>query len=581
MSDYVKCFSPRRLVILLAIFLVWSLVVIVRLIQFQAFKHSQYSSLAIKLNQEPINITARRGDIYDNQMGVLAASVMMRDVIADPRHVKDLYNASEKLATILAIDPKAFSLQMKNPANRKRLVVKERVDLKTANQVKDLKIQGIYFADRAVRVYPSGSLASHVLGFINMAGDGVAGLEKRYNKEMFGKNGQSIIEVDALGRSYDEYNPVPSEPGSSLVLSIDRDIQRSAEIELLEGIRKAHARAGVAIVMESETGRILALASYPDFDCNEYGRFAQESWRNLAVQQHYEPGSTFKAIILAAALNENATNLDEVIDCHNGSMMIAGQTIHDHEAHRALTVRQIIEKSSNIGAAQLGMRLGYEKLMHYIHRFGFGAKTGVDLPAETIGLVRTRNSKHWSARSIASISFGQKIAATPIQLVTAINAIANGGCRARPSLVDRIVDFDGSVVYLNVPAREQIISAQTAKLVASALAGVIENGTGPKAALEGYRAAGKTGTAQKADGKRLSKTKYLASFVGFAPLPDTRVTVLVQIDDPETSHYGGEVAAPVFQKIAQHALLKLRVPQNKILLIPKSRSAGGGSSPLD
>jgi cell division protein FtsI (penicillin-binding protein 3) len=309
----------------------------------------------------------------------------------------------------------------------------------------------------------------------------------------------------------------------------------------------------------------------PDFNGNTYNEYAAETWRNRAVSDMFEPGSTFKVVVASAALEAGLTRPDEAIDCQMGSITIGGHVFHDHKPYGLLTFPQILENSSNIGAAKLGLRLGEERLYETLRTFGFGAKTRIDLPGEIIGLVRDWH--RWSKLSVPAISFGQEVGVTPLQMLVAINSIANGGFRVRPTLVDRVIDSSGGLVRARTLERTRIISIETAGAVREAFEGVVLRGTGKAAQLEGYRAAGKTGTAQKIIDGHYSRSRYVASFIGFAPLPRPRLSISVLLDEPHGKIYGGEVAAPIFQKIMQEALLQLRVPPDKTLPLPKLNPA--------
>jgi len=334
-------------------------------------------------------------------------------------------------------------------------------------------------------------------------------------------------------------------------------------------VESTRAAGGTAIVMESDSGRILALANYPGFNSNAYNEYPQELHRNRAVTDYFEPGSTFKVVVAAAALEQGLTRPDELIDCQMGALRIGRHVFHDHKPYGYLTFTQVLENSSNIGAAKLGLRLGDQRLHEALLHFGFGAKTGIDLPGEIPGLVR--DLRNWSGLSAAAISFGQEVGVTSLQILCAINAIGNGGYRVRPFLVDRVVDEDGNLVRATVPERTRTMREETAAAVREAFEGVVLRGTARKAALEGYRAAGKTGTAQKIDGGRYSSTKFIASFIGFAPLPRPRISVLVQIDEPKGRIYGGDVSAPIFSRIAQEALMQLRIPPDQPLPVRPER----------
>lgn len=544
----------------------WSLLILARLVYLQVFRHDHYVQLALQRQQVTRSILAPRGVLYDSRMEELATSVTIGTAAAEPRRIKDIPAAARSLAAILDLDPKELQRRMQDPSRQRFLILKRRVDPDAEARIRSLGIDGVYFVDESMRVYPNRDLACHVLGFVNMNGDGGAGIELEYDKYLQGKKGLFSFDVDAHRRSFQIKVDKPPVQGHSLILSIDKSIQYIADRELAAGVEKARARAGTAIVMESETGRILALSNYPRFNCNTYNEYAPDYWRNRAVTDIFEPGSTFKVVVAAAALEAGLTRRDEWIDCQMGTITIGRHVFHDHKPYGLLTFSQILEFSSNVGAAKLGLRLGKERLHEAIRNFGFGSKSGVDLPGEIPGLVR--DWREWSGLSIGAISFGQEVGVTSIQILTAINAIANGGYRVRPSVVDRIIDEKGDLVSVRQPERVRLISPKTAEAVAEAFEGVVLRGTGRRAALEGYRAAGKTGTAQKIINGRYSDSKYVSSFVGFAPLPKPRLTVLVLIDEPQGSHYGGEVCAPYFKNIMQESLMQLRIPPDKNLPTP-------------
>ncbi|MBN1568771.1 MAG: penicillin-binding protein 2 [Acidobacteria bacterium] len=563
-------FNPRRLAALMGLFGFWSLLIAARAVQFQVFQHEELSDLALKIYEKPGWIMAQRGIIYDSGGAELATNVTVSDAVADPSEIKKIHSTAEKLAPVLGMDVQALSDSITAAASRKRLVLGARLLPDAALRIKELGLRGIYLVDESLRVYPNGNLGSHILGSMNRAGTPVAGVEYRYDGVLKGEKGRVIRKVDAFGRSWGQKVTDLPRAGSSLFLSVNRHIQHLTQRELAAGVKKFRAKGGVAIVMESGSGRILALASFPDFDCNAYGKHKENEWRNRAVQDMFEPGSTFKVVVASVTLDAKLIRLDETIDCQMGKMKVGNHTFHDHEPYGSLTLVEILENSSNIGAAKLGWRLGDKGLYEALRKFGFGAATGIDLPAEAPGKVRHYDK--WSMLSIPSISFGQEVGVTSIQMITAINAIANGGYLVRPSVVDRIVNENGETVHLTKPKRVRIIRPETASTIMRAFEGVVVSGTGKNAMLEGYRAAGKTGTAQKAGKGGYSKGKYMASFIGFAPLPRPQVTILVQIDEPRGAIYGGEVAAPIFRKIAQETLLRLQVPPDRSLLALENSS---------
>jgi cell division protein FtsI (penicillin-binding protein 3) len=543
----------------------WGGIILCRLAQLQILQHEEYAELALKHQQKANSVPAPRGIIYDSHMDKLATSVSVGTLEAEPWKIEDKSRAAQDLASILNLDFEELHARITDPARRKHMVVKRRIDPKDEAPIEALGLKGVYLVEESMRVYPNRELASQTLGFVNMNNDGGAGLEIQYDRELKGTAGQISFEVDAKKRPFRAHVLKPPVQGHSLVLSIDKSIQYITERELAAGVENAGAATGVAIVMDSRTGGILALANYPPFNCNAYYDYSSDFHRNRAVADLFEPGSTFKVVVATAALEAGLTRPDEEIDCQMGAMTVGGHVFHDHKPYDLLTFSQIIEHSSNIGAAKLALRLKEQGLYAALRNFGFGARTGIDLPGEIIGLVR--DLRQWSGMSIAAISFGQEIGVTSIQILTAVNAIANGGFRVRPFVVDRVIEQNGDLVRAHQTESTRIMRPETAAAVRDAFEGVVLRGTGRLAALEGYRAAGKTGTAQKIVDGRYSNTKYVASFIGFAPLPQPQITVLVQIDEPRGSIYGGDVSAPIFRKIAQAVLLQLHVPPDQTIPI--------------
>lgn len=565
MSDSGKGLKTTRIAVVILGITFWSFLILVRLVQLQVFEHRSFVQIAAQKQQVTRSILAPRGIIYDSHMGELATSVPVSTVVAEPHNIKNIPAAAQKLAGILGMNPQELLSRMMDPSKKYYMIVKHRIDPNAEARIRSLGIEGIYLAEESMRVYPNRELACQTLGFVNMEGNGGAGLELQYDRELKGKEGAYSYDVDAYRRSFRLNVDKPPVQGHSLVLSIDKSIQYITDRALAEAVDNARALSGIAIVMESDTGRILALSNYPQFNSNTFNQYEKDLWRNRAVSDVFEPGSTFKVVVAASALEAGLTRQDEMIDCQMGAITIGRHVFHDHKPYGLLSFSQVLEYSSNVGAAKLGLRLGEQRLYESLRNFGFGSRSGIDLPAERTGKVR--DVRNWSGLSIGAISFGQEVGVTSIQILAAINAVANGGFRVRPFLVDRIIDEKGELVTINRPELVRIMSPKTAEAVSSAFEGVVLRGTGRRAALEGYRAAGKTGTAQKMDPEtlRYSRDKYVSSFIGFAPLPHPRITVLVQIDEPKGSHYGGDVSAPYFQKIAQETLLHLRVPPNPSL----------------
>ena len=415
----------------------WSSLILARLVQLQIFQHREFTQLAQQRQQVTRSVLAPRGVIFDRRMDELATSVSVSTVVAEPRRIQDVSGAARSLAAVLGVAPATMEARLRDPSRQTFQVIKRRISPKEEARIETLNVDGIYLVDESMRVYPSKELASHVLGFVNMNGDGGAGLELEHDKELKGMPGQLFFNVDARRRSFRGNIVRPSVQGNSLILSLDRSIQYIAERELAAGVQKYQAAAGVAIVMEADTGRILAMTSYPHFNSNAYSSYTADFWRNRAVSDMFEPGSTFKVVVAAAALEAGLTRPSELIDCQMGSIKIGRHVFHDHHAYGLLTFTQVLENSSNVGAAKLGLRLGEQRLHEALTRFGFGARSGIDLPGEIIGLVRDWHS--WSALSIGAISFGQEVGVTPLQMLIAINSIANGGYRVKPSVVDRMI----------------------------------------------------------------------------------------------------------------------------------------------
>jgi len=574
MLKRIENFKDIKILIVVAGIFIWGALVFAKLVQIQVLDNDYYVRRAEIQQQSAGDIIAPRGIIYDNRMDVLAANTTLSRVVAEPRHIKDIPETAKQLASILGIDQKKLQSRMEAPERRAYLVVEHRIDEEHEKAIKALKLDGIFFEDEIVRSYPNNDLACHVLGFVNFEGAGGAGIEQEYDKYLKGTPGRYTYAKDGKLKPgiYRTQIEIPPVQGNALVLSIDKSIQYIVDRELAAGVKKAAAVAGTAIVMESDTGRILAMSNYPRFDSNKYNEYKSEYWYNRAVTDVFEPGSTFKVAVAASALKAGLTRPDEMIDCQNGSITIGGHVFRDHNRYGLLSFKKILAVSSNVGAAKLGLRLGQERLYESIRDFGFGETTGIDLPREENGLLR--HWSKWSGLSIGAISFGHEIGVTSMQILTAVNVVANGGFRVKPYIVDRIIDSEGNLVEKRDPEKVRILDGKTAREVAEALKEVImPGGTARRAALDGYVAAGKTGTAQKIvkdpiTGKnRYSNNKYVASFVGFAPLPNPKITVLVQLDEPRNGYYGGEVSAPIFQQIAQESLMRLKV-QPDLTLAP-------------
>jgi cell division protein FtsI (penicillin-binding protein 3) len=504
-----KTQSAKIVLVMLGITL-WSGFILVRLVQLQIVRHDGYAQSARIKQQNTQSVSAPRGIIYDSQMDVLATSVTVKTVVAEPKNIENKPETVRKLAAILNLDYKNQLARMTDPARKSYLVIQRRIDPAAEGQIKSLGIKGLHFLKESSRVYPNRGLACHILGFVNWDGNGSAGVELQYDKILKGEDGLFSFDIDAHHQPYGVNVEKPPVQGRSLVLSIDKSIQHTADRELAAAVENSEAKAGTAIVMESDTGRILALSNYPQFNCNIYNKYEPALWKNRAVSDYFEPGSTFKVVVAAAALEKGLVRPDDRIDCQNGSITIAGHPFRDHKEYGILTFREVLENSSNVGAVKLGLKLGQQRLYEALISFGFGAETGVDLPGEIEG--RVRNPKDWSGLSIGAISFGQEVGVTSMQILTAINAIANGGYRVRPSVVDRIIDENRYTIEQTRPERVRIMSPATAQAVTEAFEGVVLRGTGRRARPAQPRKSSKTDI-------RKAYTSPLSSGSRLSPIP--------------------------------------------------------------
>jgi cell division protein FtsI (penicillin-binding protein 3) len=552
-----------RLLLIAGVALLWMLCVFGRVAYLQLFLHSDYLAKASRQQRRTLEVTPKRGAIYDRNMHPMAMSVPVRSVFAVPSEIKDVELATRLLAGALGI-PQA-TIREKLESTSSFVWVQRKVTPEKEEAIRSLNLKGIDFLEEYQRNYPKRELAAHVLGFVDVDEKGLGGIEYEYDSLIRGKSEKIVVMADAHQRWYDG-GEAQKDRGASVVLTIDEKIQYIAERELQAAIAKTRAPAGTVIVQDPNTGAILALANWPRFNPNAVTDVPNESRMDRAVSAIYEPGSTFKLVTLAAAFDQNLIRADEVFNCENGSVLVAGHRIHDHKAYGMLTVSDILANSSDVGAIKIAMRLGSPKFYDYIRGFGFGSLTGVDLPGESRGILR--RLENWGSFSIGSISMGQEVGVTPVQLATAVSSIANGGLLYKPHVVREIkgerelLPLEGAST-LTEPKRA--IRPETAATLRRLMEGVILHGTGKLARLDGWTAAGKTGTAQKIDPNtgRYSPTKVIASFTGFAPINNPAVTILVSIDSPEGwPHGGGDVAAPVFKRIAEQVLPYLDVARD-------------------
>lgn len=553
--------SNLRLYLLGAVLVLWSSGICMRLVYLQIFRYGDYEQRAQHQQQRTTEVAAKRGIIYDRAGRELAMSIAVDSVFAVPSEIPDLGSAISLITRITHDD--AREVLARCQAGKTFCWVARKADAETAGRIRALNLKGIHFQRESKRFYPKRDLAAQIIGYVGTDDEGLSGIERQYEEVLHGKPGQLLISVDARRRWFGSVEKQP-EPGANVVLTVDEKIQYIAERELEATIAETHAESGTVVVQDPHTGEILALANRPTFNPNLSREITPAKLKDHAVSDVYEPGSTFKIVTIAAALNERLTNPQEVFDCQMGSIVVNGRRIHDWKPYGNLSVSDVLARSSDVGAIKIALRLGDARFYKYIHDFGFGQKTGIELPAETRGLAKPLN--RWSKVSIGAISMGQEIGVSPLQLAAAVSTIANDGLLVAPRIVAGAVGPQATAQRIAFqPVNERrILTPLTAVQMKQMLQGVVLHGTGKKAILEGYSSAGKTGTAQKIDPatRTYSRTKYIASFAGFAPVNNPVVTIVVILDSPQGKHHGGDVGAPVFQRIAQPTLEYLHAPHD-------------------
>jgi cell division protein FtsI (penicillin-binding protein 3) len=554
--------SHKRLIQLFAALTVWGLIVVARLIQVQLVRHDYYTTRATRQQERTVSLNPVRGSIIDARGRVLAESVSAVSIYADPQLVTDRKAAAKTLAMISGVGLQPREIEQKLASDSGFVWIARQLPLDAAAQVKALKVPGIAYIEEHRRSYPRGTVAANVIGYTGLDGEGLAGIEHSFDNYVRGHAGRVTILRDARAGTYLVGGEGANRPvdGNHVVLTIDSVIQFIAEEALAKAVDKYHAAAGSAIVLDPRDGSILAMASAPTFDPNHFDDYSPAEWRNRNVQDLYEPGSTFKIVTASAGLEEGMVTPSQIIDCGNGSIVIANVTIHEHghNAYGMLPFEDVMVHSSNVGTVKVGLAVGPQRFYDYIRRFGFGERTGVQLPGEAPGLVR--RTEKWSLVSNASMSIGQEIGVTPLQIAMAMATVANGGTRVAPRIVDRVIDAKGNTIYQpQRPAPVRVISEKTAAVMNEILKAVVARGTGQPAALAEHVVAGKTGTAQKAGRGGYSPDKFVASFCGYVPADRPRLVILVVVDEPKGAQYGGTIAAPAFKEIAEATLRYLGV----------------------
>lgn len=520
-------------------------------------------------HQQVVKLTPQRGAIYDRNGDELALSLTAASLYADPAQIARPEDVAKKLSGIIGLSKK--KIQKKLKSGRGFVWLDRRLAPEKVEKIRRLKIAGLHFVDEHKRYYPLAQIAGQVIGFTGMDPKGLEGIELQYDSLLQGEAGMLISQRDARGRGLATAGQIVRGgiPGQDLHLTLDRTLQYIAEKELAEAVGQTRSVGGTVVILEPASGKVLAMASQPDYNPNAVGKYRPGEWRNRTICDSFEPGSTFKPFLMASVLEEGVVSRKKKINCEKGRFRVGGKTIRDHKPFGVLTLDEMLRYSSNIGFAKLGKKLEREKFHNYLREFGFGQQTGVDLPGEVIGTLHPPS--RWFEIDLAAISFGQGVTVTPLQLATATAAIANGGLMMQPYLVERIVDGSGREQGVQEPyARNRVISEKTASQVRNMMVGVVEpGGTGSRAAVPGYRVGGKTGTAQKVDSVTggYSVDKRVASFVGFVPAERPAMVILVTLDEPKGKTYGGVVAAPVFSKIAGQALRYLNIPPSEAIQV--------------
>ena len=588
-------------------FLVWTLVIVARLFWLQIVRHQEYIDRAQKQQQRTFEVAPRRGVLYDRNLRELAMTVQADSIYAVPTEIDDKQAAAHALAPIVHTDPEDAQTTEDQIDNRLEAGhsfawVARRVSPESADRVRDLikagTVKGIYFQKEFQRFYPDNQIAAQVLGYVGVDDNGLGGLEQKFEPQLHGMPGRMYTAVDARRKVQSSSEREPA-PGRNLVLTIDENIQFLAERALDHAMERTKADNGTVVVQDVHSGQILALAIRPTLNPNQFRRTTPQLLRNHAVSDVYEPGSTFKLVTYSAALEQHAVTPDDIVDCQGGAITLAGRVIHDDKGDHfgKITVHEALEHSSDVAAVKLALKVGPDRFYQFIKDFGFGSRTGAEMPGETRGLLRPVNK--WSGSSIGSIAIGQEVGVTPIQLVTMVSTIANGGVYLPPHiLMPGQVDAapQGSAAP-QVPPKEpqpfhpgqdlpnplptgahRVLSTMTAAQMRKMMEGVVLFGTGKEAQLNGYSSGGKTGTAQKIDPAThlYSKSMHVASFAGIAPVNNPVIAVAVIMDNPKGEYYGATVSAPVFTEVAQQTLEYLGVPHDIDVRLPRA----GAKSPV-
>jgi cell division protein FtsI (penicillin-binding protein 3) len=546
-----------------AVFAVWTVTIEARLLYLQVVRHADMMARADSQQMRTIEAPAKRGDIVDRNGHLLAYSVDAGSVFADPAEIDDPGSTASLLCDALdgcrtADDRRTIARNLRKDS--RFVYIARKVSPPEEARIRQLDLKGVNLLAESRRFYPNRELLSHVLGYVGMDNFGLDGLESTYDSEIRGLPGKVIVDKDAHRRTVSSRVEREATSGASLELTVDQYLQNIAERELRQGVLENRAAGGSVVVMDPRSGEILALANWPTFNPNAFGRSEKDLRRNRAVQDLYEPGSTFKVVTASAALEEGVVHLADPINCAPGHIRFGGRVISDVHRYGVLSFTDVLVKSSNVGAIKVGLRLGPERLGRYVSRFGFGQTLSPDFPGESPGIVW--NPAQLDSSALASVSMGYQVGVTALQMAAAVTSIANGGTLYEPHIV-RAVARDGRRTEVAPRPIRRTVSERTSAELTAVMEAAVERGTATAAQIDGYTIAGKTGTAQKVVDGRYSQSLYNASFVGFLPSRRPALTIVVVIDSPRAKgYYGGVVAAPIFQRIAEASLRHLGIAPN-------------------
>lgn len=543
----------------------WFAIVVLRLFDLQVIQAVDLKRIAVRQQEATVDIPARRGGILDRHGRDLALSTPAQSIGVFADRIEDPRALAATLSQAVAVNERALFDRLQRGGFQ---WVKRLVTLAEARRARDLDLDILHFETESKRYYPHGSVAAHVVGTVGLDHLGQAGIEQSFEDELSGEPGLGVLQSDARQQRYGRQVLRAAIPGDDLVLDLDLELQSLVHMELERAVRESKSRAGTFVLLKPESGEVLAMSSWPQFDPNNLSRTSRdlENLRNFAVSHLVEPGSTFKVLTAAAALEERRVTTDDEFDCEMGAIWVGRRRIRDHHPYGLLTMPQVLMKSSNVGIIKIGFRLGEERMHDYIRRFGFGSATGIALPGEVSGLVRPL--ARWSGSSLASLAMGQEVGVTALQMARLFAAVANGGILVKPRVVRALRQRSGPEVEFEREPGVRVVSAETAATMQAILEQVVESGTGRLARIPGYRVAGKTGTAQMINPKSRSYADgaYLASFCGFAPVNDPALVGVAMLYDPRGEfYYGGRIAAPLFGAVLRRALRHLDVPPSRSL----------------